>query len=63
VSLARGLRNFMWSYNLSPETPLASDVAHTTRSVVNGGHTVANAGTTASHHLATGRHESAEYRL
>jgi hypothetical protein len=37
-------------------------VSHTTRSVVNGSRTAADAGTTAGHHLATDIHEFAEYR-
>jgi hypothetical protein len=40
---------------------LASDVAHTTRSVVNGSRTAADAGTTTGHHLATSVHEIEEY--
>jgi hypothetical protein len=57
-----GFRTFM-KLRLSPETPLSRDVAHTTRSVVNGSRAAADARTTARHHLATGVHWFAEYRL
>jgi hypothetical protein len=52
VVLARGLRNFLIRLQLSPETPLARDGCHATRSV-------AHARTT--HHLAAGHHEIEEY--
>src|SRR5882672_1339830 len=51
-SLACGLRNFLIKLQLSPETPLARDGRHATRSV-------ARAETT--HRLATVPHESEEY--
>src|SRR5436853_4929101 len=53
-SLARGLRNFLITLQLSPETPLARDGCHATRSV-------ARARTT--HHLATGHHRTKGYFL
>src|SRR5467141_99002 len=51
-SLARGLRNFLITLQLSPETPLARNGCHATRSVL-------RAGTT--HGLATGVHEIEGY--
>jgi hypothetical protein len=51
VVLARGLRNFLIRLQLSPETPLARDGCHATRSV-------AQARTT--HQLAAGHHELEE---
>src|SRR5436853_1472612 len=53
-SLARGLRNFLITLQLSPETPLARDACHATRSVL-------RAATT--HHLATGHHQPKGYFL
>jgi hypothetical protein len=52
AALARGLRNFLIKLQLSPETPLARDGCHATRSVL-------RAGTT--HVLAAGSHQVKEY--